>query len=80
MDPVAAILDIPGIGSWTPYITLTIAVCAAVATILPAPGPDASPVWVAIYRALNLVGANFGRARNADDAKASPPTTQGTKP
>lgn len=73
MDLMTAFMAVPGVGPYLPYITLAMALCATVATVLPAPGPDANPLWVAAYRLVNMVGANFGRAKNAADAPK--PTT-----
>lgn len=40
---------------------------ALICTVLPAPKEDASVVYKAIYKILNLLGANAGKAVNADD-------------
>ena len=40
---------------------------ALICTVLPAPGEESSSVYKAIYKILNLLGANAGKAANADD-------------
>ena len=40
---------------------------ALICTVLPAPKEDASAVYKALYKVLNLLGANAGKAANADD-------------
>ena len=81
MDLMTAFMAVPGVGPYLPYITLAMALCAAVAAALPAPGPDANPVWVAVYRLVNRIGMNVGRAKNADDAAAAKPAaTSSTAP
>ena len=70
MDVIAALQGVPALGPCLPWLILAAAICAAVATILPAPAPTAPVWWVIVYRAINLVALNVGRARNADDAAA----------
>ena len=76
MDLMTAFMAVPGVGPYLPYITLAMALCAAVATVLPPPGPDANPLWVAAYRLVNMVGANVGHAKNAADAPKPTTTNQ----
>lgn len=65
---------LPTLMSENTYITLTAIVaavcgCAAwVCTLLPAPADNASTLYRACYAILNFLGANKGKALNADDA------------
>ncbi len=40
---------------------------ALICTVLPAPSNESGTVYKAIYKILNLLGANAGKAANADD-------------
>jgi hypothetical protein len=80
MTPADILALIPA--HYLPWITVLIAVCAAVATKLPPPAPTATGWYPAVYAAVNWVALNFGQARNAS-APAAPTnttTTQGTTP
>ena len=55
-------------GSYAGLVLSVMGVCAAVSALLPAPS-DASGTWYrTLYRVLNFLAVNVGRARNADDA------------
>ena len=55
-------------GSYAGLVLSVMGVCAAVAGVLPA-AADASGTWYrTLYRVLNFLAVNVGRARNADDA------------
>jgi hypothetical protein len=49
-------------------VTAGIAVCAAVATCLPAPKPASGKVYRTVYAVVNWVACNLGKAKNAQDA------------
>ncbi|WP_279076513.1 hypothetical protein [Bilophila wadsworthia] len=51
-------------GAWALFLSAASAVCAWAATLMPAPS-DASGV---VYQVINWIGANIGKATNADDA------------
>ncbi len=55
-------------GSWGGVVLSLMGVCAAVAALLPAPSEDSGVVYRVLYRALNLLAVNVGRAKNADEA------------
>ena len=56
---------------WAVAVAFVTALCAAVAIVLPAPTPEASALWRFVYKLINILGANVGRARNYDDVSAS---------
>ena len=56
--------------TWEGWTTLAVAVCAVIAATLPRPREDAHIVWRWLYALINALGANFGRAINADDKAA----------
>lgn len=56
---------------WAVTAAVFCAVCAALSTTLKAPAEGASVWWRVLYGLINAVGMNVGRAKNADDAKAS---------
>jgi hypothetical protein len=65
MDLLTTLAAIPGAAPALPYVAAVIAVCAAVATVLPHPAADAKGVYPALYSAVNYIAFNFGKARNA---------------
>lgn len=67
MDLIALISAIPGIGPALPYLSLFVAICAAIATKLPAPAGSTS--YGVFYQVVNFIGMNFGEAKNANSAK-----------
>lgn len=56
--------------TWEGWTTLVIAICAVIAATWPRPRDDAHILWRGLYALVNALGANFGRARNADDQAA----------
>lgn len=56
--------------TWEGWATLVIAICAVIAVTWPRPKDDAHVVWRGLYALVNALGANFGRAKNADDQAA----------
>lgn len=56
--------------TWEGWATLAIAICAVLAATWPRPKEDAHVLWRGLYALVNALGANFGRARNADDQAA----------
>ena len=42
--------------------------CAAVCALLPAPAEDSNVVYRVVYKILNWIAMNIGKAENADDA------------
>jgi hypothetical protein len=66
MDLMTTLAAIPGAGPLLPYLAALIAVCAAIAVVLPHPATGATGVYPAIYAVVNFIAMNFGRAANAD--------------
>lgn len=58
---------VPGLAGLLPYVTGLVAICAAVATMLPAPKAPASGWYPLVYHAINWAALNLGKARNAAD-------------
>lgn len=54
-------------GGWAVGVAFVCALCAAVAIVLPAPKPESHVLWRFVYRLVNVLGANVGKARNFDD-------------
>lgn len=50
---------------------MVIAVCAVLGAAWPRPSDDAHVIWRGLYSLVNALGANFGKAKNADDAQAA---------
>ena len=54
-------------GVWAVTAAIFVAVCSALATVLPAPQDGANVFWRVLYGLINLVGMNVGKATNFDD-------------
>lgn len=57
-------------GTYAGLVLSIMGVCAAVAALLPAPTEDSNVVYRVLYKALNVLAANVGKAKNADDVAA----------
>ena len=55
-------------GSYAGLVLAIMGVCAAVAALLPAPSADSNVVYRVLYKLLNVLAVNVGKAKNADDA------------
>lgn len=55
--------------SWLAWITAAVAICAAITVVLPAPKEGGNAVYRAVYRVIQWVALNLGRAKNAQDKK-----------
>lgn len=66
--------------SWLAWLTAVVTICAAVTVVLPPPREDGNRVYRAVYRTIQWVALNLGRARNAEDpvARKTIPETAGT--
>lgn len=56
-------------GAWALFLSAASAVCAWAATLMPAPSETSGVVYRTLYKVINWIGANIGKARNADDAQ-----------
>ena len=56
-------------GSYAGLILTLMGVCAAVCALLPAPTETSNTFYKAIYKVLNWIAMNIGKATNADDAE-----------
>lgn len=65
MDLMESLAAIPGIGKVMPYIIAAIALASLLAPAIP-------PEWGPVYRIINILAANVGKARNATDPKVNP--------
>ncbi|PPQ27080.1 hypothetical protein [Rhodopila globiformis] len=73
MDIMATLAAIPGAGPVLPYVTAVIAVCAALATVLPHPAAGGNSLYRAFYAAVNFIAFNVGKARNAAPSAPTQP-------
>ena len=55
----------PALASYVGLYSVVVALCAALATALPAPGSGASRSYRRTYAVVNFVACNFGHATNA---------------
>ena len=55
-------------GSWAGVVLSAMGLCAAVCALLPAPAEDSNVVYRVVYKILNWIAMNIGKAENADDA------------
>ena len=56
MDPVAALLAIPGFGPYVPYVLFASAVATALVNfVLPAPTATSNKAYAAAYSALHIL-------------------------
>ena len=76
MDIITSLAAIPGAGPVLPYLTAAIAVCAAVAAVLPHPPAGAAGLYPVIYAVVNFIAFNFGKARNANATASATPGAQ----
>lgn len=53
-------------GDWWPYVSGAIAVASVACTFLPVP---ANPALKVAYKVVQILAANVGKAKNAQDAK-----------
>jgi hypothetical protein len=61
MDIIPFLSSLPG---WAPYVAVVVAVCAALATVLPPPKLPASGWYPVLYGLINHLALNVGRATN----------------
>lgn len=54
---------------WFACLTTAVAVCSAMATVLPAPKADSGVFYRVAYALVQLFGFNKGKATNAQDQK-----------
>lgn len=52
------------------WITFAITLCAALAVALPTPKEGGNAIYRAVYTAVQWIGLNVGRAKNASSAKS----------
>lgn len=52
------------------WVTTIVAICAAIATVLPAPKEESNVVYRAVYRVIQWVALNLGKAKNSEDPKS----------
>jgi hypothetical protein len=76
MDIMATLAAIPGAGPVLPYVSAAIAICAAVATVLPHPAAGGNGVYRVFYTVVNFIAFNIGKARNADPAAPTQPAAR----
>ena len=57
-------------GSWSGVVCAVVALCAAIAVTLPAPNEASNIVYKCLYKALNWLAMNWGKAANHDDVEA----------
>ena len=53
------------------WVTTIVAICAAIATVLPAPKESSNVVYRAVYRVIQWVALNLGKAKNSEDPKSN---------
>lgn len=64
MDVVTVLQD--ATGGWWPYISTAVTVASLLCPFLPVPS---NPVLKAVYKGVQVLAANVGRAKNAQDVK-----------
>ena len=57
--------------SWGGWVSMAVTVGAVFAAVVPKPKEDANIVWRIVYAALNALGCNVARAKNASAASAA---------
>jgi putative Ca2+/H+ antiporter (TMEM165/GDT1 family) len=73
MDIVTILAAIPNAAPVLPYITAAIAICAALATVLPHPTAETSSAYRAFHAVVNFIAFNIGKARNTESAESKQP-------
>ena len=61
-------LSTQNVGDWGLLLSAVSAVCAWAATLMPAPSETSGVIYRSLYKVINWIGANIGKATNADDA------------
>lgn len=56
--------------TWLAWLTAIVTICAALAAVLPVPAEGGNVVYRAVYRLIQWVGFNLGKAKNAEDPAA----------
>lgn len=59
---------------WLTWVTTIVAIFAAIAVVLPAPKEDSNVMYRAVYRVVQWVALNLGKAKNSEDPKANQKT------
>lgn len=76
MDPLTALMAIPGVGPYLPYVTIAMALASVLATVLPPPVADGNTAYAMIYNTVNFLAINFGHAKNASAPVQAAPGTR----
>lgn len=66
--------------TWVTWITVIVTACAAVAVALPAPKEKSGVAYRTVYRIIQWVALNLGKAKNAQDPAARNPASDNGKP
>ena len=69
LGPLADLLN-SQTGTLALVVTALGGLCALVAAFLPAPGEASGRLYRCFYKAVNWLGCNVGKAKNADDVAA----------
>ncbi len=75
MDVVTILAVIPGLAPVLPYVAAAVAICAALAVIMPRPTAQSCRLYVLAYRTINFIALNFGHASNAHKFSDTNPDT-----
>ena len=62
MDWSALLAMIPT--QYIPYVTAGVMICAALSVVLPVPAATSTSAYASVYRLMQFVAFNFGKATN----------------